>query len=261
METAQETTNDAAGMGTNGIDDEQLAALAARSAERAGLGTAPSVVPLEQVIADAQQALESRRRLDDGSQDLSARRSAVAGVLASLPAHCCSRTVRRLELRGRVHGKILAAVDAWGWDSPNLLVIGPTGVGKTSGAAELVRRLVALGVGGGGDAFVRAQLIRWQSCRELSEVAREMRLGDGVPEPVLRCQNARLLVLDDIGAQDHAPTLERILNARYERGWPTITTTGLRSRELTATFGEALVRRMLQRRGMDGRIVHLAPPP
>jgi hypothetical protein len=174
----------------------------------------------------------------------------------------------------RVPPKLLRIVEGWTWDSGNLLVLGPTRAGKTSGAALLVRLLLEHGArspetfgpearrfwGGCASPFALADLIRWQSCRDLSTAVREFPLGHGTPEVIQRCQHARLLVLDDIGATDDRGALERILNTRYERRWPTITTSGLTKFELVTTFQEALVRRMSERAGKAGLIVNLFAP-
>ncbi len=177
------------------------------------------------------------------------------------------------ELRARTAAKLLGIVDGWSWSGPNLLILGPTRVGKTSGAALLVRMLLERAAastglfssadrrlwGGCKSELDLAGLIRWQSCRDLTTTVREFPLGQGAPETIQRCQNARLLVLDDIGATDDRGALERILNARYERRWPTVTTSGLTSGELVSTLGDALVRRMSERAGLQGLIVNLFP--
>ncbi len=180
---------------------------------------------------------------------------------------------QRSELESRTPAKLLPVAHAWNWDAGNLLVLGPTRIGKTSGIALLVRLAMQRAAGStykfdptesrfwGGcqDHMGLAELIRWQSCRDLTTAVREFPLGQGAPEAIQRCQHARLLVLDDVGAGDDKPTIERILNTRYERRWPTITTSGLNSRELVTTFGEALVRRMAERSGKPGQIIDLFP--
>jgi hypothetical protein len=178
------------------------------------------------------------------------------------------------ELRGRAPSKLLPIADGWVWGGPNLLVLGPTRVGKTSGVALLVRLLLERSArstecfspaarklwGGCASQLQLADLIRWQSCRDLTSAVREYPLGQGTPETIQRCSHARLLVLDDVGATDDKGALERILNVRYERRWPTITTSGLTSRELVAAFGESLVRRMSERAGQPGLSVNLFTP-
>jgi hypothetical protein len=215
--------------------------------------TEPYGSSLESAITDAQRALESRCRIVD-APDASDRRRQLQPVVESLPPN---GRRSRAELVAHIPQKLRGLLDDWRWTSGNLLILGPSGAGKTTGAAYLVRLLCARAAVAGGADLERAQLIRWQSCRELSQLVREHPLGQGMPDAVQRCQNARLLVLDDIGAGDDRGALERILNTRYERAWPTVTTSGLTSRDLVVTFGEALVRRMLQRGGQNGQIVDL----
>lgn len=197
---------------------------------------------LEAVIAHARAAQE--RRNAPPITDAAERYQRLRPVLERLPAGM--RAPSRSELEARINPRILRAVTGWRWGDGNLVLLGATGSGKTSGAAHLVRRLCFEAAARGGDEFERAQLIRWQSCRALSEVARETRLGTGIPEDVLRCQNARLLVLNDLGQHDDTVTLERILDERYERGWPTVTTTGLAPTQLDSVFGDALARRIFE---------------
>ncbi len=216
-------------------------------------------------------ALAMVPRFVEGAEDqAAARQRKLRAVRDQLPSNTL---VPRAELEARTPAKLLALAHAWHWGSGNLLVLGPTRVGKTSGVALLVRLAMQRAAGStykfdaaerrfwGGcpDHMGLAELIRWQSCRDLTTAVKEFPLGQGAPEAIQRCQHARLLVLDDVGAGDDKPTIERILNTRYERGWPTITTSGLNSRELVTTFGEALVRRMAERAGKSGQIVDLFP--
>ncbi|HZJ13981.1 MAG TPA: hypothetical protein VFD27_02980, partial [Chthoniobacteraceae bacterium] len=72
------------------------------------------------------------------------------------------------------------------------------------------------------------------------------KLGTGAPEEIVRCQNARLLVLDDLGKSDDREALEVILQARNQRAWPTVTTTGIGVAELAKFLGQALTRRLFE---------------
>lgn len=214
--------------------------------------------PLAGVIAAATAAFEGKWQESEGTDsDRIQRFTAIKSVVDSVIDHCVGS---RSDAESRVHAKYLAAVNGWAWGAQNLVLLGETGAGKTTAAALLVRRLCAEAAHAGGVAFEKAQLIRFQSCRELSQVHREMRLGDGTPEPITRCQNARLLVLDDVGGNDDRGALERVLNVRYTRGWPTVTTSGLRYRELVLALGEALVRRLTDCNGKPGRVLQVFPP-
>lgn len=226
----------------------------------------PEAARSEGLFALLQAALPNSFEAEDPKEGLRARAALLRPVWEALPDNLRSQ---RAELELRTHRRIRAVVEGWGFDGPNLLLLGPTGAGKTSGAALLVRLLIEDAVRapqtftglarkhwrGCTSTVELAGLTRWQGCRDLSAAVREHPLGAGAPDAIARCQNARLLVLDDVGATDDPSALERVLNARYERGWPTVTTSGLSTRELAATFGDALVRRMLQRRGRDGLVV------
>lgn len=225
--------------------------------------TAPSVATdLAEIIARARAAQEARPEpVPPENSDRFDRHLRLKPVLEMLPTGM--RSALRIELEEHIDPRILKAVLAWHWGDGNLVLMGATSVGKTSGAVHLVRRLCHEGAILGGDAFERAQLIRWQSCRELSELVRETKLGTGAPQEITRCQNARLLVLNDIGIDDDKRSLERVLDARYERKWPTITTTGLSAKQLAEAFGDALTRRVFECGPDRGRFVeilgHAAP--
>ncbi len=210
---------------------------------------------LAEIIAQARSASGDCAGYTDEHSDRFERHLRLKLVIEMLPLGM--RSVPRAELEGCVDPKILRAVLAWRWGDGNLVLMGATGCGKTSGAAHLVRRLCHEGARLGGDAFERAQLIRWQSCRELSELVRETKLGTGTPQEITRCQNARLLVLNDIGIDDDKRSLERVIDARYERKWPTITTTGLSAKQLAEAFGDALTRRVFECGPDRGRFVEI----
>jgi hypothetical protein len=188
--------------------------------------------------------------------DAARRFEALREVLATLPAGGAKAS--RSELESRIHPRALRAVSGWRWGGGNLVLLGATGTGKTSAAVHLVRRLCLEAAVDGGEAFERARLIRWQSCRALSGVAAETKLGTGTPEVVTRCQYARLLILNDLGAGDERATLERIIDERYERGWPTVTTTGLGRVELEHAFGDAFSRRLFECGSDRGSFVELS---
>jgi IstB-like ATP binding protein len=245
-------------MSQDDFSDEELAARAAASQGRldAPDGTPPATAST--TLGDVLQAAERARAAAEAAglpetTDAQERHLRLRHVLEQLPAGMHRAT--RQELESRIEERVLRAVLGWRWGSGNLVLTGATGCGKTSGAAHLVRRLCFEGAIRGGEAFELAGMIRWQSCRDLSEVGRETRLGTGTPEVVQRCQYARLLVLNDLGLTDDRATLERVMDARYERGWPTITTTGLGAEQLEQAFGDALSRRLLECGAHRGRFV------
>jgi DNA replication protein DnaC len=218
--------------------------------------------PLSKIMAETKAALEERWAKEGPTDDRERQRELVRrerqasleNVRQQVPLHCRGP---RAELVARIDDKFFRAVHSWAWGDPNQLLLGTTGKGKTTAAAYLLRRLCAMAIEHGGEALERSKLIRWQSCRELSAVVREFPLGEGTPETIQRCQNARLLILDDLGASDERAPLERVMDVRYMRGWPTITTSGIHYRQLVTTLGEHLVRRLVDCRGQAGVVLQV----
>jgi hypothetical protein len=243
--------------------DQDLAARAEASQGRVARPESKPPALASATMADVLAAAQRARAAAEAAglpetTDAQERHLKLRTVLEQLPAGMHRAT--RQELEGRIEKRILRAVLAWQWGGGNLVLMGATGCGKTSGAAHLVRRLCFEGAINGGKDFELASMIRWQSCRDLSEVGRETRLGSGTPEVIQRCQHARLLILNDLAPPSHKEdqaTLERVLDARYERGWPTITTTGLGSAQLNAAFGDALSRRIFECGANRGKFVEI----
>lgn len=242
------------------FQDEDLAALAEASQGRASEPNVVRSTPTSTTLADVMAAAQRARNACEAAgvpetTEAQERHLKLRPVLEQLPAGMHRAT--RKELEGRIEARLLRAVLGWHWGAGNLVLMGATGSGKTSAAAHLVRRLCFEGAVEGRKPFELATMIRWQSCRDLSEVGRETRLGTGTPEEIRRCQYARLLVLNDLGTNDDRTTLERVLDARYERGWPTITTTGLGVEQLQQLFGDALSRRIFECGSDRGKFVEI----
>jgi hypothetical protein len=230
------------------ITDADLGALAESSSERAERSDAHPPATLGDVFAaleNARAASEARGTVPESETE--ARRIQLFPVLNRLPA--LMLRLPRATVESLIDPVLLDAVSGWKWGDGNILLAGRTRVGKTMAAVHLVRRLIQEGIRHGGEAFELAKMIRWQECRELSAAAREYKLGTGSPEEIIGCKLARLLILDDLGAHDEREGLDRILQFRLTRGWPTITTTGLRvdgPQGLDATFGEHFTVRLLE---------------
>lgn len=244
------------------IQDADLAALAAESRARAPASPEPAA-PLGASLADVLRAAERAQTAQaaagiEPDPEHKTRGWQLLPVIELLPA--VIRKAPRAELAKRAHPRLMAAIDSWRWGGGNLVLSGRTRAGKSSAAGYLVRRLCHEGARHGGEAFELARSIRWQECRELSEVAREHRLGGGEAPEITLCKYARLLVLDDLGAADDRTTLERILQFRINRAWPTVITTGLRGEGadgIERLFGEALTARLFECGADKGRIVEV----
>lgn len=152
------------------------------------------------------------------------------------------------ELRKRVHPVLYRfALHHDPREHGSALLLGPSGVGKTTAAAVLVRRLAkqAREATVGADSHWMAR-VKWCEAHALVKAAKEWPLGKGEPPLVDRCREASLLVLDEVGFEPHDPILLDVVNGRYKARLPTIVTSGLGSTaaEFTDRYGEAFVRRL-----------------
>lgn len=125
------------------------------------------------------------------------------------------------------------------------LLAGPTGCGKTTAAAVLVRRALAAFESSGGDRFACATDLVWTNGVELALAERRHALGAGEPELLAKARRCGLLVLDDVGIEESGAVFP-ILSARYDECRATIATTSLGRAALTKHLGAAGVRRLVE---------------
>lgn len=138
----------------------------------------------------------------------------------------------------------------------NLVLLGPAGCGKTMLAAAIIKRSCAEAVA----AFIApvsdsskldyAARVVWTTAADLHNSRRQHRLGEGEAPEFLRAETAPLLVLDELGQEiaDDRWLLE-FLNARYNCGLPTISTSGLTRPELEKRYGAGAIRRLVEPTG------------
>lgn len=161
-------------------------------------------------------------------------------------------------LEARVKDKrLLEPMVRWDWGGPNVLLSGPTGVGKGAAAAFLVGRLLRrFNVG-----WRTIMGIHWVLCGDLCRAWRENGYGHGTSELVRKARKCRLLILDDVGHEDSAfvkTELFSLLDARKVALLPTITTTALTVAQLKEfPFSDQFLRRMIQLRGVNGPVVEV----
>ena len=149
----------------------------------------------------------------------------------------------------RVRSKYRDAAQHW---SPiaNLVLCGPTGVGKTAAAIATCKRLAFEALK--DDALYKAILgLRWVDSSELALARREHPLGHGEAPLVRMASHCPLLVLDDLGNELDTPegrdSIWRVLAERYAHQRVSIITVGLSPRAARARYGDALWRRMTER--------------
>jgi hypothetical protein len=161
--------------------------------------------------------------------------------------------------------RLRAAAQRWTPEGGPLLLLGPSGIGKTSTAIAIAHRLisaaesVARHVGSTRcAAFQLAARIRWISALELARARRNHPLGRGECGEWTEASRARLLVLDELGQEQADPRwLLELLDARYARsteGFVTLSTSGLTHDALLARYGSGAWRKLAE---PDGTIVDL----
>ena len=123
---------------------------------------------------------------------------------------------------------------------PSLLLLGPTGRGKTFQAYGVVRGLAALGVHA-----------RWRATTA-GDLYAQLRPRHGIDSEAVfgTHAGASLLVLDDLGAVKNSEWIEevnyRLVNYRYERVLPTLFTSNLLPKELATLLGERVSSRLAE---------------
>jgi len=158
--------------------------------------------------------------------------------------------------------------DTYATEDGGKLIIGPTSIGKTSAVVWAVKRVVkqsrselrqrAAAAGHRGPIGIGARVC-WARAVELANARLQHGLGAGEAPLVLKAEDADLLVIDDLGGETRSDALEAVLACRYDRGLPTIVTSGKTSQELEERYGQALLRRVIESRGEWGTPLNLFP--
>ena len=221
----------------------------------AGMGLRQTVDRLRQIGVGRVEAVATARRCGNDSQRFWAeveaigesrrselRTSKLAAVLKqSGPVGLAG--LGRDALRGLVRAR--AAAEAMrSWSGESLLVIGPTGAGKTALCVELVAGVVI-----GASAFGKWPEVVWCSGESLLLSQRRHPLGKGDSPEYERAVAADLLVIDDpdwIRSRDADELFALVCAARERRGMPMLVTSGATKTELVERYGLAVVRRILE---------------
>ncbi|MFF3613085.1 ATP-binding protein [Streptomyces sp. NPDC002580] len=132
----------------------------------------------------------------------------------------------------------------------SLLIVGPTGTGKTHQAYGAVRALLARGV-----------RLRWEATTSADLHARlRPRTGQDTERELQTLARCPLLLLDDLGAAKTSEWTEeltyRLINHRYEHLLPTLITTNLPTTELRTTLGDRVASRLAE---MTERVILTGP--
>jgi len=173
-------------------------------------------------------------------------------AIADAEAKCDERFPVRYREARTERADVLAWVAQFHADpagAPSLLLLGPTGTGKTYQAYGAVRAAttVALPTRAGGYRSPRWQGLTYADlCASLRPRGR-----DHDPESVLdRYRTVELLFIDDLGAAKTTEFVEeatyRLINGRYEDMRPSIFTSNLALPELKVAIGDRIASRLAE---------------
>lgn len=173
-------------------------------------------------------------------------------IAKDIPARYTDATATIYEVVQWIRDVVHAAVEQSRADcitvqtGPSLLLLGPTGSGKTHQAYGSLRALAVSGIQCRWVASTAADI--YASMRPRPRVDSE--------EVFERYAKARLLVLDDLGAAKSSEWTEevnyRLINYRYEHRLPTLITSNVPPRDLGVELGERVASRLVE---MAARVV------
>lgn len=139
------------------------------------------------------------------------------------------------------------------------LLLGKSATGKTTSVVAMDRRLIAEGLTSGMDleaqytkptpALKFASKIVFATAADIVRSRRIHGLGEGDPPLIQKGRAASLLIIDEAGSEpvDRDGELFALVNDRYNYDAPTIVTSGLTSAEFAQRYGDAMLRRLIER--------------
>lgn len=198
--------------------------------------TDPTIVTLETDYADAGW---------DPHFAEDARRNAARRIEA-IPVRYANATVTVPDVADWVRTLVAEAVAAARGPAvpiktgPSLLLLGPTGTGKTYLTYGALRALAVSGVNCHWKVTTAADA--YAALRSRPKYDHEAEFD--------RLARVQLLVLDDLGAAQPTPWTEeinyRLINYRYERELPTVITSNVPTRRLGDNVGERVASRLIE---------------
>jgi DNA replication protein DnaC len=160
--------------------------------------------------------------------------------------------------------RLIGLATKWTPAAGSALILGPSGIGKTSAVVALIRRLMEVNRMVVRDVFgvyeydigVLKRFV-WTTGAEIANARDESRLGD---EPLVlhRAKSATLLAIDEVGSEPASNNLMEVVDVRYAHHKPTIVTSGKTVEEFSKRYGDGLVRRLSYK--PHGVPVYIHPP-
>jgi len=153
-----------------------------------------------------------------------------------------------VEFRARASKKIVSAIEKWDPAKfPTLLVSSPTGSGKSGATLAWLWRYrdQQLARAQAGDETARVVPFVWASGPELATARRNASLGQEAPL-IEHARDTAILIIDELGFEKLTEVPFEVVDHRYRKQAVTVVTTGLRSSEFRARYGDAMFRRLAE---------------
>lgn len=183
---------------------------------------------------------ESRQRAAAESERAKAERHSLASIAwKTIPA---TYRAHENDLLARCSPLVRAKLSKAG-ATCSAFLYGPTGVGKTTALAALVRRALGDFEASEGKRCAEAPGLLWTTASDVALSERRHPLGSDKPPLIAQAISAPLLVLDDVGLEPPGVVFE-VLQARYGARRPILASSGLTQRQLTEHLGAAGIRRL-----------------
>ncbi|WP_020135104.1 ATP-binding protein [Streptomyces sp. 351MFTsu5.1] len=211
----------------------------------------PKRYHLEQLLAARGVTLDWLNSGDtDPYHPANVARYSITEAAKIIPAHYRAASVGSPEIHAWLQELIAAARQdqaersapvASVFEGRSLLLLGPTGTGKTHQAYGAIRELAITGVAARWGITTTADLYAALRPRHGIDSEAEFR----------RYRDARILLIDDLGA-DRKPTEFteevnfRLINHRYERHMPTLITSNLLPKEISERLGDRVTSRLVE---------------
>lgn len=193
-----------------------------------GQNAADIKCPRCNAAADAAQRAEQAKRASEAR---------VQSTITTIPQRYAWAVFDSPLLAGRVRPASAIAKAQAAATAPSVVILGSAGTGKTSLACALLRLT----------AETSATRGRFVSAFALAKARQEHPLGNGEAPVIDRALKAKLLLLDELGAEfAHNTAVQEVIHERHADELPTIYTSGFDSDELAKRYGDGIARRIFE---------------